>query len=593
MKNIQIISLFIALQLSIDISFSNEDGSIDNLSQEETIERLIETDLIKDKYAECVSEKAPEPWNCVWEEKLKPAEQDQVAEILGKFNNKKDQGKPKEGNKYEGKGLGLFHEKTSPVMKKLGDNLFDMFQEAMYGEYTAEMQKKELRLVDHAVFYDIYKARISKEFIELVASFCLDSTKSGSVYTVSEDEDKLKKVREDNIKKLHSNPEGEKAKFNICIVEIKNICTHKSTNGVSCNKVAGKDIACAKDENTQNRACEVQQAVNAVKKNIAATEIIQKEIEKDADKQNGEGNLGDAITNQTVSIYNGSKMGDRQSVDTMTTVTSGQLEKAMRVDDETTIFDETAKKLEEECVDSLTKNCKEYVLEGDEIQDAKDKIAEMGLRMIAMEKRVNDNLSKAKDGDKKAKDELTQFLKEEGINEEDIEAIMSDTKKIKIVTDQIISNYSARKNAVINNLNNQLTKMIPEDDTDQKKLSIISQVREELLDRPKHYQQLLHYSNIISSYLSTSSSSGPNEGENNEEGQSIQIEGDQNNRYKTAAAKELGSLGATFADAGKELIKKVGIEADEDPDTDKEGLISVGLDTINSFLYKEVLEGKD
>ena len=234
--------------------------------------------------------------------------------------------------------------------------------------------------------------------------------------------------------------------------------------------------------------------------------------------------------------------------------------------------------------------CKEYVLEGDEIQEAKDKVAEMGLRMMAMEKRVRDNLSKAKEGDQEAKEELTQFLKEEGINEEDIEAILSDDKKIKIVTDEIIANYEARKNAVINNLNNKLNKMIPEEDTDESKLSVISQVREELLDRPKEYQQLLHYSNIISSYLSTSSEGGD---EGNADGeQSLEVKDDQKNRYTTAASKELGSLSETFADVGEELIKKVGIDADDDPESDKEGLISVGIDTINSFLYKEVIEEK-
>ena len=584
---------FILFFLFSTLPVLGEEDNQDNLTKEETLERLIESDLIKDKYKECKESKAAEPWECVWG-KLKPEEQEQVADILGKFNDdetNKAADKNGAGNKYEGKALNIFGEKADPVMQQLGDNLFKMFQEAMYGEYTEQVRQQELRLVDHAVFYDIYKARISKEFIELVASFCLDSSKSGLVYTVSDDEEELKKIREQNIKNLHDFPEDEKNKFNICITQIKNICTHVSSSRNNCGKkIADKEIACASDSNTQNRACEVQEAVNAIKKNIAATEVIQKEIKDEAQKEQGQGSLGDAITGRKVSIYNGAKMDDRQSVDTMTTISSGQLAEAIKDGEDSTIFDKAAEELNEECKDSLTKKCKEYVLEGDKIEEQKDKISEVALRVKAMNLRVQKNLEKAKTGDKDAKDELAQFLREEGIKEEDIEGILSDDKKIKIITDQIIENYEARKDAIISNLNNQLTKMIPKEDTDEEKLNVVKTISKELMDRPKHYQQLLHYSNIVSSYLSTS---GGNESGNEDGGkdeQALQVDGDKDNRYKTAAAKELGSLSETFADAGEELIKKIGIEPEEDSAKDEEGLISIGLDTINSFLYQEVLE---
>ena len=162
----------------------------EKLTQEETLQRLIETDLIKEKYQACTEAKDPAPWDCVWN-KLNDNEKEQVSEILGEFTDKK---KKASENQYEGKALasGLFHDKASPVMKELGDKIFDMFQEAMYGEITETVRQQELRVVDHKVFYDIYKARISKEFIELVASFCLDSKIENNVYEVPEDKDVLK-----------------------------------------------------------------------------------------------------------------------------------------------------------------------------------------------------------------------------------------------------------------------------------------------------------------------------------------------------------------------------------------------------------------
>ena len=579
MKNFVI---FISTFFLFTHSISSEEKQ--KLTKEETLERLIETDLIKEKYEKCSEAKDPEPWNCVWRE-LTPDEQRQVSEILGQFS---DKDKKESENKYENKALGdgLFGDKASPVMKELGDNLFDMFQKAMYGELTKEVQDSELRLVDHSVFYDIYKARISKEFIELVASFCLDSTLSGSVYRVPRDADKLKSLREENIKQMHNNPDGEKKKFNLCITEIRNVCTHQAS-GSRCPKVNNQSIACASDDHTQDRACEVQNAVNSIKKSIAATEVIQEAIEKQAKEENGEGSLGSAITGKKVSIYTGGKMDDRQSVDTMTSISSGQLEEAMKADEEKTIFDKSAEELKEECKESLTKKCKEFVLEGDEIQDSKDKISEMGLRMLAMEERIKRNLDLSSAGDETAKKELAQFLKEEGINDEEIEKIIKDDKKVKLATEQIIQNYEKRTQAVINNLKNKLQNMVPAEDTDEEKLTIINQVSQELMDRPKHYQQLLHYSNIVSSYLSTSSE------ENDEQSDaSIEINEDKNaNRYTTAAAKELSSLGKDFADKQDDLSKKIEIEADENPAKDSEGLISIGLDTINNFLYKEVVEG--
>ena len=158
----------------------------EKLTQEETLERLIETELISEKYQACVEAKSQAPWDCVWS-KLNDDEKEQVSEILGEFTDKEK--KPSE-NRYEGKALGggLFHEKASPVMKQLGDKLFDLLQEAMYGEITNQVRDTELRLVDHNVFYEIYKTRISKEIIELSASFCLDSkfkkNANGSLITI-------------------------------------------------------------------------------------------------------------------------------------------------------------------------------------------------------------------------------------------------------------------------------------------------------------------------------------------------------------------------------------------------------------------------
>ena len=216
-------------------SFSNEKKE-EKLSKEETLQRLIETELISEKYEKCIVDKDPAPWDCVWKQ-LSPDEKEQVSEVLGEFSNKETDSS---GNRYEAKAIGgLFSEKASPVMKELGDNLFDMFQEAMYGEITNEVLDSEMRLIDHAVFYDIYKARISKEFIEMIASFCLDSRAAGAVYTIPSDPDALKKLREKNIQNMHNDPKAEKKKFNLCITEIRNICTHQA-NGGTCSKVNKK-----------------------------------------------------------------------------------------------------------------------------------------------------------------------------------------------------------------------------------------------------------------------------------------------------------------------------------------------------------------
>ena len=284
-------------------------------------------------------------------------------------------------------------------------------------------------------------------------------------------------------------------------------------------------------------------------------------------------------------------MKGRQSVDSLTTITSGQLEEAMKVDDQTNLFDKAAEELENECKGSFEAKCKDYVLEGKEIQDSKDRISEMALRMLAMEERVKKNLDASVAGDQKATDELTQFFKEEGFNEEDIDKIIKNKEKVKIATKQIIKNYEQRRQAVINNLQNKLDKMVPKDDTDQEKLSIIKQVSQELMDRPKHYQQLLHYSNIVSSYLSTTSGSDDATNGDQSSGQTLQVDDANNaNRYTTAASKELGSLGQDYQDSQDDLAKKFDVEADDNPDTGEESLISIGLDTINSFLYKEVTE---
>ena len=222
-----------------------------------------------------------------------------------------------------------------------------------------------------------------------------------------------------------------------------------------------------------DRACQVNESAQAIKKNISATDVIIEEIDKMAKEENGAGSLGSAIQGKKLSIYVGAKDGDRESVDSMTTITSGQLEEAMKVDDTTTTFSQAAEKLKQDCSQTLTAECKEYVLEGDEIDESKDKIAELALRMRAMENKIDLKISKATQGDSDSKEELVQFFKEEGINEEDIDKIMSDDKKIAMAVENIKANYRARTEAVINNLKEKLDNMVPKDDSDAAKVSVI------------------------------------------------------------------------------------------------------------------------
>ena len=138
--------------------------------------------------------------------------------------------------------------------------------------------------------------------------------------------------------------------------------------------------------------------------------------------------------------------------------------------------------------------------------------------------------------------------------------------------------------------------MVPKEDTDEEKLNVIKRVSQELMDKPKQFQQLLHYSNIVSSYLETTASADDGDGadEDQNNNQNIQVNNSQNQNnnsstYTSQASKELGSLGSDYEDLGDDLSEKIGIEANEEPD-EKTGGVGFNSETINNFLYNEISE---
>lgn len=494
----------------------NADGS------EETLAKLLSVQGVDAQYKKCKDANTPleEMPKCIWKgngngiPELSEDLKKQVQAVYDQESTAKGRSPASgssETSQLTNKSKKLNEDYMSdPAVVELSKMFQKKLNEALLGDEEAQKDKKTIAAVDHAKFNDIYRTELGKTIVNAFTSYCLevDFKNYGSVsidqnkkkcknkknedvpcaVTILCKEDDKQTCINDNIKSLkganlslstETKANDAADQWTRCIGSVSNVCyINKSDYDYS-------GATSASDEQlkySKNKACIIMDYVKSARKNLLITEDQKKYYDSI-----GKGTSFQIANAKPVTIT------EKNSIDTITTVTSKEIEDSYEV---------ANKKLNlelEKCIDkdgkiSDQETCKKFISMD---KESKEKaVTEFGIRQFALEDKIEEKFND--------KGEVAKYLKEEGYSQDKIAAMTKSDTDIEAIKKEIKDRYRSEREAIIATMANKIKKQTTNEDgkidvaKDEGKLK---EIRTELSERPENLKQLVHFNNVVSSYL--------------------------------------------------------------------------------------------
>ncbi len=555
-------------------------------------ERILEDPQFKDKVEECKKTTPNDVGGCVQTafNTLSPAIKTELQEKYIEQKVKKNQ-----LTNYQQVRPISKETLQSPQFKALTDYLKTKLQEAMYGT-----DEKNLKVVDHGSYYQLYTSQMSKNIVLNLSSFCLDARStlvqledtSGTVvlshyyfYMVEADaRDPTTSTRNKNIADLGSfktiNGEKQniaKIKWESCISQISKLCkdepkdvTSSSVNavepfasfmnsnpGTSLHQIIHFDppyITLTTDdkEYTQNRACLVTNILKEQKLVLSANNKITTALKKQMD-----------ITSQNIA-------NDNFNYDKLTTVTSGEMK-----DNYSDKAKETIDELEECKNTPDSQKCKDLLkqLVGD-----KDDLENSHTEYMVLSSQRNDKLEADLADVEKQKQII---LIENNLEQDDMTQIEAlDSTKIAEITSNIEVTYENEAQAIQDEIQKQIKKA---NDTN---LVQLHEVKKEIEASQTSKTALMHYNNIVSGYLSASDSNPSGTSSTSPSRNNLQLIKSELDDSAYAEDRSPATTGNSSIDQVRLDNIKNGTDFSKISNTDGQTTTSIGIDDINQTLLQ-------
>jgi hypothetical protein len=533
-------------------------------------------DEVKDIYEQCFKKYSANNFidgkkivTCVWNDQdnkdpnpiagvsSKPELEKQVYELMNQ-SEESDEYKALAGSHYEKNIQG--EKAYSPALKKLKEHMQKELEKALYSGGMGTGKKLE-RFADQAVFFKLFQSQLGKNVITALTSYCLETDiTAGSPYLISDKPEVAREARKKNLGKLkisngsmdiYSNK--KQGDWRECIVDIQRICSYQGelkkdgfpekitkvpnpTTGIDenvdkysydglkklCNdrsKSSNKPVNCEKTVETSNtRACEVTEYIKKARLNILAVDKTLKKFETD-------------LASKAKGVAPVAEFGTEKTIDELTTLTSKEIFDsgyAKAKEEELAEFEKCYQK--GKIVDATA--CEKYLN-----KDAKAAYADMSelkLKQESIQKKIEDLITNSDE------EQLKTFLVEDGYSEQDAEEIA----KIQGMRARIIEKYENQKNALIASTQKEIDRLTSATDgsienIDENK-DKLQKIDARLRSDTQKFAELVHFNNIVSSYLTIDSGDGKNTEAN-----------------EAVRARELAST-AFDANTAKELKKEYG-----------------------------------
>ncbi|MGZ3807609.1 MAG: hypothetical protein ACXVCE_05945 [Bacteriovorax sp.] len=483
---------------------SEQYGAV-SVKDDGVLKKLFTVPGVKEKYTSCQEknkdalDKIP---NCIWTD-LDPKQKEQVKQLYAQEESAKDKtsaptdSKSSEVDVTTGKSalksnltgrkvnVGIDY-KSDPAVEALSAFFGKKLDEVLNGDPKDAKDKKIIK-VDHTKFIDLYASELGKSIINSFTSYCMETSpdcrpedKKAPPPTclISADDDQRKKDIEANLKLLKSATfsEEEGNVWKKCITDVSDVCYGKNISGDEKDK-----------EYSKQKACLIMDFVKASRKNLIAVD----EQKKFYDGLKG----GVGIASNFVD-------GDKNaSADKLTQITSADIGKDFKnSDNKTENIAKATEKIQKEADDcagdgkiSDQAKCKKFLDTNTEKNS--EAVTEFGLRQFAQ----GEDLEKKLADDKN----VETYLKEEGYTDVQIKDLTS-KDNIEDVKQKIKERFNDEKAAIIKEMANRISTKTATTDgkIDDKDTSKMTQIKKELSSRNSDLKNLIHFNNIVSSYLS-------------------------------------------------------------------------------------------
>ncbi len=395
---------------------------------------------------------------------------------------------------------------SDPAVVELSKILQKKLEEALVGDEEFQKDKKKIAVVDHAKFINIYRTELGKTIINAFTSYCIEADTEASknlsiksckdttnpmatcpLVILSTEDEKTSRINKniESLKNANLNSDTEKYSnpeslvWTRCISSVGNVCY---TAPVDFKGLSEDDERITR---SKTKACLIMDYVKAARKNLIMAD----------DQKKWYDGLGPGI-----SLYvNNAKevvINEKNSIDKITTVSSKEIEDSFKKKDE------ELKKEMNKCLDDSnkiidTESCKKFIsTETDTKQKA---FAEFGIRQYALKSEIDNKFN-----DKK---EVEKYLTEEGYEKSKITQMLSSDSELDQVKKEIKDRYNNERDAIVASMAKKISDQTTQDNgkidstvgsLDSKKLEAI---KTELSSRSQDLEKLVHFNNIVSSYI--------------------------------------------------------------------------------------------
>lgn len=392
---------------------------------------------------------------------------------------------------------------NDPAVQALSAVFKKKLDQAIMGTDPQDPKSKTIAAVEHDKFIELYRTELGKTIINAFTSYCIAADTKNIEYTaekkcknstgpipcpiylLGKDKDAQEALIKENVASLKvadfsngttagANPDIDK--WQGCIASVSTVCFSKEADipGVDKDKFKA----------SQKQACIISDYVKSARNSLIAAN----------DQIDYYGKLGSG-TSFDIGNAKSVVVTDKNSIDAATTMTSKEVEDTYQV------ANDKLKKDMEKCLDASNninkENCKNFISTD---TDAKEKaLTEFGVRQFALGDALDDKL--------KDKTEVEKYLKSEGYDDNKIKNMTSNKTDLDKVIQDIKDRYKNEREAIIATMAEKVKGKTTEKtgaiagtkDTDK-----LVDIKKELSDRSEDLKQLVHFDNIVASYLQIS-----------------------------------------------------------------------------------------
>ena len=452
--------------------------------------------------------------NCLWNgsEKLAPLGQDVRDEVMEKLKA----GEEDSSSKYEGVDTVNVVTREDKITHRLRDYLSERLKKVLFDD-----EKEGAQVVrDHKIWHDLYSSQLGRNILHTTSSFCLKAKalpvyrkeggqcrRGNSLWFDYRPDDE--NLRKENIQSL-GNPvnwpaqgqegqQGEQGEqvpsgfinFSKCLSSLVTICAQEGLYKAS--EAAYAEGSCQHKVHTKiTEGQTFKQSCVAVDYLKASRQMLigLKNVDKGWERLKKERPAGlQVATKQRNEVEGG-------LVNKVVNVSSGEIVEGV-------VEDSTWQEVADEHAEDL-KKCRETSAAEDEecaslFIDKEQNfkmLDEYSLRRYALSAKISRDLSNDENNEN-----LKAMLLENGVSEERAQEILDgDEGKIELIKARFARRSLLERDALIEAMRDKFNRRtLFEPDQAEGKLA---RLQEEAGKRPEHYAQAVHYSNVVSAYIS-------------------------------------------------------------------------------------------